>query len=207
MKELYGVSVSSETVSNITNRINDSIKEWQSKPLQSLYPVIFMDGIVCKVRVDGAVQNYTVYACIGIDSNGHKEVLRITLGRAESAKFWLKVMNDLKARGIQDVLIFCTDNLTGLTEAIKACYPKADHQKCIVHKVRNSVKHVPHKDRKEVCQDLKKIYQASDAETGFSNLEEFSNKWDSSMHIYLKVGLIIGKNYLPFGSTLLRYGN
>ena len=158
--ELYGFDVSAETISNITNRVISDMKDWQSRALKSVYAVVFMDGII---------QKRTVYTCIGIDMDGKKEVLSLHIGGSESAKYWLSVMNDMKSRGVQDVLIFCTDNLTGLNEAINACYPK----------IRNSVKHVSYKDLKEVCNDLKSIYKAPNGEIGFKNLAEFGEKWDS----------------------------
>ena len=137
-----------------------------------------MDGMVFKVKKDGIVQKCTAYACIGVDLDGQKEVLSLHIGGVKSAKYWVSVMNDLKSRGVQDVLIFCTDNLTGISEAIKACYPQSEHQKCIVHQIRNSVKHVGYKDLKEVCADLKKIYTAPSAEIGLQNLNDFAEKWD-----------------------------
>ena len=154
------------------------VKEWQSRALKPVYAVIFMDGMVFKEKKDGIVQKCTAYACIGVDLDGQKEVLSLHIGGVESAKYWISVMNDLKSRGVQDVLIFCIDNLTGISEAIKACYPQSDHQKCIVHQIRNSVKHVGYKDLKEVCADLKKIYTAPNAEIGLENLSDFTEKWD-----------------------------
>jgi transposase-like protein len=178
IRELYGFDVSAEVVSNVTNRVLIEVKEWQSRSLKSVYSVIFMDGIVFKVKKDGVIQKCTAYGCVGIDMEGQKEVLSMHIGGCESAKYWLSVMNDLKARGVQDVLIFCTDNLKGLDDAIKSCYPNSDHQKCIVHQIRNSVKHVSYKELKEVCADLKRIYTAPTAEAGKLELEAFSDKWD-----------------------------
>jgi transposase-like protein len=178
IRELYGFDVSAEVVSNVTNRVLAEIKDWQSRPLKKTYAVIFMDGICFKVRKDNMIQKCTAYFCIGIDMNGEKEVLSLNIGEAESSKYWVTVMNDLKARGVQDALIFCTDNLNGLDNAISACFPKADHQKCIVHQIRNSVKHVSYKDLKEICADLKAIYTAPTAELGKANLEDFAEKWD-----------------------------
>lgn len=180
IREIYGFEISAETISNITNRVLVDVKEWQSRPLKSTYSVVFMDGVVFKVKKDGVVQKCTAYACIGVDLDGHKEVLSLHIGGCESAKYWVGVMNDLKSRGVKDVLIFCTDNLSGIAEAIKACYPQADHQKCIVHQIRNSVKHVSYKDLKEVCADLKTIYTSPNAEIGLQNLEEFAKKWDKT---------------------------
>jgi transposase-like protein len=178
IKELYGFDVSAETVSNITNRVLSEVKEWQSRPLKSIYAVIFMDGMVYKIKKDGIVQKVTVYGCVGVDMDGNKEPLSLHIGGAESSKYWVSVMNDLKARGVQSVLIFCTDNLKGLDDGIKSCFPESDHQKCIVHQIRNSVKHVSYKDLKEVCADLKRIYTAPTAEAGMNKLEIFSDKWD-----------------------------
>ena len=179
IKEIYGFDVSAETISNITHRVLSDVKEWQSRALKPVYTVVFMDGMVFKVKKDGIVQKCTAYACIGIDLDGQKEVLSLHIGGVESAKYWVRVMNDLKSRGVQDVLIFCTDNLTGISEAIKACYPQSDHQKCIVHQIRNSVKHVGYKDLKEVCADLKKIYTAPSAEIRLANLSDFAQIWDN----------------------------
>ena len=173
-----GFEVSVETISNITRRVLTDVKEWQSRALKPVYAVVFMDGMVFKVKKEGIVQKCTAYACIGVDLDGQKEVLSLHIGGVESAKYWVSVMNDLKSRGVQEVLIFCTDNLTGISEAIKACYPQSDHQKCIVHQIRNSVKHVGYKDLKEVCADLKKIYTAPNAEIGLENLSDFTEKWD-----------------------------
>jgi len=176
IKELYGFEVSAETVLNITNRVLSEVKEWQSRPLKSEYAVIFMDGMVFKIKKDGIMQKCTVYGCVGIDMDGQKDVLSLHVGAIESSKYWLSVMHDLKARGVQTVLIFCTDNLKGIDDAIKSCFPDADHQKCIVHQIRNSVKHVSYKDLKEVCADLKRIYTAPTAEAGMHKLEIFSDK-------------------------------
>ena len=178
IKELYGFEVSADTVSNITNRVLSEVKEWQSRPLKSTYAVIFMDGMVYKIKKDGVMQKCTVYGCVGVDMDGNKDPLSLHIGGIESSKYWVSVMNDLKARGVQSVLIFCTDNLKGIDDAIKSCFPESDHQKCIVHQIRNSVKHVSHKDLKEVCADLKRIYTASTAEAGMNKLEIFSDKWD-----------------------------
>jgi transposase-like protein len=178
IKELYGFEVSAEVISNVTNRVLSEIKEWQSRPLKSVYAVVFMDGMVFKSKKDGVMQKITAYGCIGIDLDGQKDVLSMHIGGAESSKYWLNVMNDLKASGVQQVLIFCTDNLKGLDDAIKSCFPESDHQKCIVHQIRNSVKHVSYKDLKEVCGDLKAIYTAPTAEVGMLNLEAFADKWD-----------------------------
>lgn len=154
-----------------------------------------MDGMVFKVKKDGVIQKCTAYARIGVDLDSPKEVLNLHIGGAESAKYWVSVMNDLKNRGVQDVLIFCTDNLTRISDAIKACFPNPDHQKCIVHQIRNSVKHVSYKDLKQIWADLKAIYTAPTADAGMNNLETFANKWDK------KYGYI-SKNWLELGATV-----
>jgi transposase-like protein len=179
IQEIYGSSISAETVSNITNRVIGEAREWQARPLKKTYAVCFMDGMVFKVKRDGCSQRTTLYVCIGIDLEGRKEVLSISVNAAESAKYWMSVMSDLKSRGVNDILIFCTDNLTGLDESIKASFPNSDHQKCIVHQIRNSTKHVAVKERKEVCDDLKSIYAAPNAGSGEDQLNAFCQKWDA----------------------------
>jgi len=178
IKEIYDFEISESTVSNVTNRVLCEAKEWQSRALKEKYAVCFLDGVVYKVKKEGIVQKVTAYTVIGIDMEGYKEVLGIYLGGVESSKYWLSVLNELKTRGVKEIVIFCTDNLTGLDEAIKSTYKGADHQKCIVHQIRNSVKHVSWKDRKEVCEDMKKIYRAPNVDLAFDNLEDFCVKWD-----------------------------
>lgn len=200
IRELYGFDVSAETVSNITNRVLSEVKEWQSRPLKSTYAVVFMDGMVFKIKKDGIMQKCTSYACIGVDLDGQKEVLSLHVGAAESSKYWLTVMNELKTRGAQTVLIFCTDNLKGLDDAIRSCYPDADHQKCIVHQIRNSVKHVSYKDLKAICADLKAIYTAPTAEAGMLQLEAFADKWDEKYEYISRSWLENGEQLSAFWS-------
>lgn len=195
IKDLYSLEVSPQTITNITDRVLPKAREWQSRMLKTTYAVVFMDGMVFKVKKDGIIQKCTVYACIGIDLDGQKEVLSLHQGALESAKYWLNVMNDLKSRGVKDVLIFCRDNLSGISEAIKACFPNSDHQKCIIHQIRNSLKHVSAKDLKEVCEDLKTIYKAPNVETGYQNLQEFDKKWKAKY-------MYIAKSWLENWETL-----
>ncbi len=157
IKELYGVEVSAELVSKITERIVPEIKEWQNRPLEKVYPFIFMDAIHYKVRDEGQVNKRAAYVVVGIDLEGYKDILGIWIGDNESAKFWLGVLNDLRNRGVEDVLIFCVDGLTGLEEAIEAVYPKAEVQRCIIHQLRNSFKYVSYKDLKEFTRDFKGV--------------------------------------------------
>ncbi|MDR1941637.1 MAG: IS256 family transposase [Endomicrobium sp.] len=178
IKDLYGFEVSETTVSNVTNRVLEEVKEWQNRPLKEQYAAIFLDGLYFHIKQDGVVCKASVYGMIGIDMDGNKEVLGLYIGASESAKYWLLALNEIKTRGVKEVMIFCTDNLKGIKEAIEAAYPKSDHQKCIVHQVRNSTKHVSSKDIKAVCNDLKSVYNASTQEQGYQRLEGFRKKWD-----------------------------
>lgn len=178
MDKIYGLEFSPEGISNITDKVLAKAKEWQSRSLESVYSIIFMDAIFYKIRKDGIVRNMAVYAVIGINTEGIKECLGLWIVENESAKFWLSVLNELKNRGVKDVLIFSIDGLAGLSEAIRAAFPSAEIQRCIVHQVRNSLKFVSWKDRKEVAKDLKKIYNAPTEEAGLSFLKEFQEKWD-----------------------------
>lgn len=160
IKELYGVEISAETVSNITNRILPLVSDWQNRPLEKTYSFVFMDAIHYKVREDKQVVVKAAYVVIGVNIDGEKEVLGIWIGANESSKFWLSVLNDLKNRGVQDVLIFCVDGLNGFKEAIGATFPFAKIQRCIIHQIRSSMKYIPYKDRKAFVSDLKGIYRA-----------------------------------------------
>lgn len=174
---LYGIEVSPTLVSNVTNKILPMIKEWQNRPLQSVYAIVFLDAIHYKVRYEGLIQNKAAYMVIGVDLDGNKDVLGIWIGESESSKFWLSVLNELKNRGVMDILIASVDNLSGFSEAIAACFPDTEIQKCIVHQVRNSVRYVSYKDLKKVTIDLKPIYQACSEEVGRQRLQAFNEKW------------------------------
>ena len=179
IKELYGVDVSAETVSNITNRILPLVSEWQNRPLEKTYSFIFMDAIHYKVREDKQIIVKAAYVVIGVNLDGEKEVLGIWIGANESSKFWLSVLNDLKNRGIQNVLIFCVDGLNGFKEAIGATFPFAKIQRCIIHQIRSSMKYIPYKDRKAFVSDLKGIYKAVNEEVAMDNLLALKEKWCS----------------------------
>ena len=179
IKELYGVDISAETVSNITNRILPLVSEWQNRPLEKTYSFIFMDAIHYKVREDKQIIVKAAYVVIGVNMDGEKEVLGIWIGANESSKFWLSVLNDLKNRGIQDVLIFCVDGLNGFKEAIGAAFPFAKIQRCIIHQIRSSMKYIPYKDRKAFVTDLKGIYKAVNEEVAMDNLLALKEKWSS----------------------------
>jgi transposase-like protein len=177
VEQIYGVQVDSTSVSNITNALIDSIKEWQNRPLEKVYFVVWMDGIVVKVRQNGKVQGKTIYLMIGLKQNGLKEVLGMWISETESASFWLNVLTDIKARGVKDILIASTDNLTGIRQAIKSAFPHTITQLCVVHQIRNSIKYVVWKDRKQFLSDLKYVYGAINREMAYDSLDDFAKKW------------------------------
>ena len=177
LDDLYGYELSEQTISNITNVILDKAKEWQNRPLESIYPVIFMDATVLKVRIDRVVKNVAAYIMLGITLDGKKEIIGIWIGENETSKYWLTLLNELKNRGVEDVLIFAIDGLNGFNQAIEAVYPKAEIQRCIVHQIRSSLRYVSWKDRKAVAKDLKTIYTASTEEDAQIALTEFNDIW------------------------------
>ena len=179
LREIYEINLSSSAISIITNKVTQAALEWQNRPLNSLYMVVWMDGIVFKVREGGKVINKTVYLCIGLTMSGYKEVLGMWLGKAESSSFWMSVLTDLKARGVEDILITVTDNLNGFTDTIKAVFPQSTTQICVVHQIRNSCRYVVWKDMKEFTSDMKCIYQAVNKEQARSALAHFEQKWGS----------------------------
>ncbi|WGS64134.1 IS256 family transposase [Marinitoga aeolica] len=178
VEDIYGVELSAEMISKITNKILPEIREWQSRPLEEIYTFVFMDGIVFKVKDDGEIIKKTAYVVIGVNIDGFKEVLGIYIGEIESSKFWLRVLNDLKNRGVKDILIASVDGLTGFPQAIKAAFPDTVVQRCIIHQIRNTLKYVNYKDRKELVNDLKKVYKAPNKDIAYSNLQDLKeNKW------------------------------
>jgi transposase-like protein len=177
VKQIYGVDVSEGTISNVTNRIVENIKEWQSRPLEAVYFTVWMDGIVLKVKHNGKYINKCIYLVIGLKKDGLKEVLGMWMAETESASFWMSVLTDLKARGVEDILIACTDNLKGFTDAIRGVFPKTITQLCIVHQIRNSCKYVVWKDRKAFCVDLKEVYGAPSRDAAEHALERFDKTW------------------------------
>ena len=177
LNQLYGVDISPTLISNVTNRIMPVIKEWQSRPLQKTYAIVFLDAIHYKVKQEGHIVNKAVYMVIGIDMDGCKDVLGMYIGEHETSKFWLTVLNELKNRGVDDILICCVDNLAGFSEAITACFPQTEIQKCIVHQIRNSVRYVSYKDTKKVLAGLKPIYKAANEESALLALDEFDHIW------------------------------
>lgn len=177
LKELYGIELSAEMVSKITDRILPEIREWQSRPLSPVYPFVFMDAIHYKVRDDGRIVNKAAYVILGVTLEGRKEILSITVGTNESAKFWMGMLTELKNRGVEDVLFFCVDGLSGFKEAILAVYPQSTVQRCIIHMLRNSFKYVSYKDLKAFASDFKAVYRAVDEETALFELDVVKDSW------------------------------
>ncbi|APC90880.1 MULTISPECIES: IS256 family transposase [Francisella] len=184
--ELYDTKISTSFISDVTEAIIDDVKAWQNRPLESVYPIVFFDCIVVKVREDKHIINKAVYVALGISLTGHKDVLGLWISQNEGAKYWLGVFTELKNRGLQDIFIACTDNLKGMSDAIQAIYPDTKHQLCIVHQIRNSLKYVPYKDKKEVARELKKIYDADTIEIAESELDNFANKYDTKYPLISK---------------------
>ena len=178
LQQVYGVEVSPETISNITESVMADVREWQNRPLEKSYPILFLDAIRVNSRQDGKNINKALYVALAINWEGKKEVLGLWLADTEGAKFWMSVLTDIKNRGVEDILIACMDGLTGFPDAVKAVFPNTHIQHCIVHMIRNSTKFVSYKDLKAVCRDLKEIYSAINAESGHEALEEFGKKWN-----------------------------
>ncbi|NBO55050.1 MAG: IS256 family transposase [Actinobacteria bacterium] len=178
LEEMYGVEISPTLISNVTNAVMDDVKAWQSRPLDAVYPIMWIDALQVKIRHDNRVVNKAVHLVLAVTEAGQKELLGIWIAEHEGAKFWLSVFSELKNRGVKDVLIACADGLAGIDEALVAAFPEVMVQTCIVHMVRNSTKYVSYKDRKELCADLKNIYQAIDEKQGLDALDVFCTKWD-----------------------------
>ena len=201
IRDIYGIEVSESTVSRITDKVLPEAREWQQRPLESVYAVMFMDAIHYHVRSEGQIVKKAVYIAIGIDLNGRKDVLGMWVGENESAKYWTTVLNSLRNRGVEDVFIACTDNLTGFANAIEAVFPRADIQNCIIHQLRNSSKYVSYKDLKALMADLKKVYAAVDEPSAEEALEAFSARWDKK---YPKISASWRENW-PNLSTYFKF--
>ncbi|QIB27073.1 IS256 family transposase [Caloranaerobacter azorensis] len=198
IKDIYGIQISSEMVSKITDKLLPQIQEWQNRPLEPIYPFVFMDAIHYKVREDGQIKNKAAYVVLGINLEGFKDILGIWIGESESSKFWLGILNELKNRGVKDILIFSVDGLTGLKEAIGASFPKSEIQRCIIHQFRNSFKYVPYKDLKEFTTDFKQVYTAVNEETAYSKLQEIEEKWGEKYPFAIKSWYANWKVLSPF---------
>jgi putative transposase len=198
LQEIYGVEVSPTLISNVTDAVVEEVRAWQSRPLDAVYPIVFLDALVVKMRQEGTVQNRAVYVAIGINMEGQKEVLGLWTSGNEGAKFWLSVLTDLKGRGVEDLFIVCVDGLKGFPQAIEAAFPKATVQLCIVHMVRASLRFVSWKDAKAVVADLKMIYRAANREDAGGQLEIFEGKWDAK---YRSIGQLWRRHWeqiVPF---------
>lgn len=179
LEEMYGVEISPTLISNVTNSVLEDVRAWQNRPLEPVYPIVWFDAIHVKIRHEQRVITKAICLALAVTPEGQKELLGIWVTQNEGAKFWLSVFTELRNRGMKDVLIACIDNLTGLDEALTAAFPEVTTQTCIVHMVRNSTKFVSYKERKQLCADLKTIYQAPDEKQGLEALNEFCSKWDS----------------------------
>jgi putative transposase len=198
LQDIYGVEVSPDLISNVTDAVINEVKEWQNRPLADIYPVLYLDATIVKVRSEGRVINKSAYLAVGITLEGAKDVLGIWLEQAEGAKFWLKVMTELKNRGVQDIYIVCVDGLKGFPDAIEALFPKTEVQLCIVHMVRNSLRFVSWKDRKNVAVSLKAVYQAATEEQARMRLSEFAQQWDAKYPTIAKSWETNWQRLIPF---------
>ena len=201
IRDIYGIEISDTTVSRITDKILPIAKEWQQRPLESIYAVVFLDAIHYHVRSEGQIVKKAVYIAIGIDLDGKKDVLGMWVGENESAKFWACVLNSLKNRGVEDIFIACTDNLTGFSAAIEAVFPKTEIQNCIIHQLRNSSKYVSYKDLKPLMAGLKAVYAAVDERAALDALDAFAERWDGK---YPKISQSWRENWPNF-STYFKY--
>ena len=186
VRELYDFNISISTISRVTDSITNDIIAWKNRPLEATYLIVWMDGIVFKVRENSKVINKTIYIAVGLRTDGKKEVLGLWLGKNESSAFWMSVLTDIKARGTQDILITATDNLNGFTDTIKTIFPNSVTQICVVHQIRNSCRYVVWKDKKEFTRDMKLIYRAPTKEAAKAALEDFKTKWDSKYSYAIK---------------------
>jgi putative transposase len=198
LEEIYQVEVSPSLISSVTDAITDEVKAWQSRPLDAVYPIIYLDALVVKVRDSSHIQNKAIHLIVGINTLGRKEVLGLWITHNEGAKFWLQVLTDLRNRGVRDIFIACVDGLTGFPEAIETAFPKTEVQLCIVHQVRNSLKYVSWKWRKEVAEDLKAIYTAATADEAELQLEAFAGKWDEQLPTISKSWRVNWARLIPF---------
>ena len=177
INDIYGFEPSEGFISDVTDKILPQIEDWQNRPLDEVYPIVYIDAIHYSVRDEGVIRKLAAYVILGISTSGMKEVLTINIGENESSKYWLSVLNELKNRGVKDILVLCADGLTGIKEAISAAFPKTEYQRCIVHMIRNTLKYVPDKDRKAFATDLKTIYHAADEKKALEALERVTTKW------------------------------
>lgn len=199
LEELYGVNLSPALISEVTDSVSDEVKTWQSRPLDEVYPILYLDALYVNIKVSGRVSKRAVYVVLGINCEGNKELLGLWIGEAEAegAKFWLKVLTDLKNRGLKDILIACCDGLVGFPQAIEALYPKTQVQLCIVHLIRNCLRYVPWKDSRAVAADLKPIYQAATLQEAEAALDAFAAKWDALYPAISQIWIRHWENIIP----------
>lgn len=200
LQEIYGVEVSADLISTVTDAVINDVKEWQSRPLEEIYPILYLDATAVKVRSEGRVINKSAYLAIGINLEGIKDVLGIWIEQTEGAKFWLKIMSEIKNRGVKDIFIACVDGLKGFPEAIEATFPKTEVQLCVVHMIRNSLRYVSWKDRKALAGDLKSIYNACSENEASENLKAFAHKWDGRYPMVSKSWQANWQRIIPFFS-------
>jgi putative transposase len=198
LKDLYGVEVGHDLISRVTDAVMDDARAWASRPLEDVYPIVFLDCLVLKIREGGSVQRRACYLALGVTLEGDRDVLGLWFQETEGAKFWMVVLNELKQRGIQDILIACVDGLKGFPEAIEAVFPKTTVQTCIVHLIRGSLKYVPRREREQVARDLKPIYTALDADAAHTELERFDEKWGMRFPVITKAWLDAWEYVTPF---------
>ena len=198
LQEIYGVNVSRDLISRVTDAVMDDVREWAKRPLEDIYPVVFLDCMVLKIREGGSVQRRALYLALGVTLDGDRDVLGMWFQETEGAKFWMQVLNDLKTRGVRDILIACVDGLTGFPDAIEAIFPKTTVQTCIVHLIRASLKYVPRREREQVARDLKPIYTAKDADQAQAELEAFDEKWGQRFPVITQTWLNAWENVTPF---------
>ena len=198
LEEIYGVKVSRELISKVTDAVMDDAREWAKRPLEDVYPVIFLDALVLKIREGGSVQRRACYLALGITVDGDRDVLGMWFQETEGAKFWMQVLTELKQRGVQDILICCVDGLKGFPEAIEAIFPRTTVQTCIVHLLRHSLKYVPRREREQVARDLKPVYTAIDADAAQTELERFDEKWGQRFPVITQAWLNAWEYVIPF---------
>jgi putative transposase len=198
LADIYGVSVGRDLISRVTDAVMEDVREWQQRPLDDVYPVIFLDALMLKIREGGSVQRRACYLALGVTVEGERNVLGMWFQEAEGAKFWMQVLSELKQRGVNDILICCVDGLKGFPEAIEAIYPQTVVQTCIVHLIRHSLRYVPRREREQVARDLKPIYTAVDADAAQAALERFDDTWGSRFPVITQAWLNAWEYVIPF---------
>jgi putative transposase len=198
LQEIYGVEVGRDLISRVTDAVMDDVREWAKRPLEDVYPIVFLDCMVLKIREGGTVGRRALYLALGVTLEGDRDVLGMWFQESEGAKFWMQVLTDLKTRGVRDILICCVDGLTGFPEAIEAIFPETTVQTCIVHLIRSSLKYVPRREREQVARDLKPIYTAVDADQAQAELEAFDEKWGKRFPVITQAWLSAWEHVIPF---------